>query len=216
MAPEFAKIFRQLDLLFAFLLIFLAIFWGTNLISPVRFDKERIEVWVADGQVQVRGLYHYRNQTFLPLSFSLGLPFPVDSDHPAPPAFSVAEVNSSGEFLDVVNVRSYHGSHVFRLNFWPKQEKWIRLDYVQTTLTDNATYILRTTRKWNQPLDNGEYLLHLSNGLSLAFSTYPLKQLPPGEQTTYFFSRAHFFPSEDWSFFWNQMKTNVASKRDHL
>ncbi len=190
-------------------------FWGTNLFSPVRFDKERIEVWVADGQIQVRGLYHYQNRSFLPLSFSLGLPFPVDSDHPAPVSFSVAEVDAADRVLHAVNVRNYHDSNVFRLNFWPNQEKWIRVAYAQPTLTDNGTYILRTTRNWNRPLDGGEYILHLSDGLSLASSTYPLEQHPFAEQATYSFSRAHFFPSKDWDFSWQRTIASTVLDRNN-
>lgn len=194
----------------ALLLTVLAIFQGTNLFSPVRFDKEKIEVWVAEGQIQVRGLYHYRSRTLFPVSSSLGLPFPVDANHPAPSAFSVAEVDATGDPVDAVNVGNYHGNNVFRLLFWPKQQKWIRLDYIQPTLTESGTYILQTTRIWHQPLDNGEYILHLDNGLSLASSTYGLARIPPVNQNTYSFSHANFYPSEDWGFTW-QRETHSAA-----
>lgn len=203
------------DVVLALLLTVLAIFLGTNLFSPVRFDKEKIEVWVAEGKIQVRGLYHYRNRTLLPLSFSLGLPFPVDANHLAPSAFSVAEVDAAGEPLAAVNVRSYQGNNVFRLILRPKQQKWIRLDYSQPILTESGTYILQTTRNWHQPLDTGEYILHLDNGISLASSTYALAQNPLGNQNTYSFSRAHFYPGEDWSFTWQQAAHHAALRRDH-
>jgi len=206
---------HQFDLVLALLLTVLAIFLGTNLFSPVRFDKEKIEVWVAEGQIQVRGLYHYRNRTLLPLSFSLGLPFPVDANHLAPSAFSVTEVDAAGEPLAAVNVRSYHGNNVFRLIFWPKQQKWIRLDYSQPILTERGTYILRTTRNWNQALDNGEYIIHLDKGISLASSTYALAQDPLENSGTYSFSRAQFYPGEDWSFTWQRVTDLAALRRDH-
>jgi hypothetical protein len=99
--------------------------------------------------------------------------------------------------------------------FWPKQEKWIRVEYVQPTLTDNGTYILRTTRNWNRPLDNGNYILHLCNGLSLASSNYPLEQRSFGEQITFSFSRAHFFPSEDWDFSWQRAVASTVLIRNN-
>src|SRR5208283_1194158 len=205
---------RHFDLVLALLLTVLAIFVGTNLFSPVRFDKERIEVWVAGGQIQVRGLYHYQNRTLLPLSFSLGLPFPVDANHPAPSTFSVAEVADTGEFLATVNVRNYHGNNVFRLTFWPRQQKWIRLDYIQPTLTESGTYLLQTTRNWNRPLDHGEYVLHLDKGFSLASSNYVVEKNPSGNQDAYTFSRARFFPSEEWNFTWQRVATTTALRRD--
>jgi len=48
--------------------------------------------WVTGGQIQVRGLYHYRNRFPLPLSFSLALPFPADAGHPTPSLFTISEV----------------------------------------------------------------------------------------------------------------------------
>ncbi len=118
--PGMRLVASHFDLLLASLLILLAQFWGTNLFSPVRLDKEKIEVWVADGQIQVLVLYHYRNRTLLLLSYSLGLPFPVDPEHPSPSVFSITEMDASGNALDAVKVRSYHGSNVFRFNLWPK------------------------------------------------------------------------------------------------
>jgi len=203
LAPLPASLARQSDLLLALLLTVLAAYLGTNLFNPVRFDKERIEVWALKGQIQVRGLYHYQNRTPLPLSFSLGLPFPIDSNHPAPSTFSVFETSVNGETLTPLSLRSYHGHLVFRLLFWPKQEKWIRVDYIQPTLTDAGTYILRTTRDWNRPLEHGEYVLHLANGLALTSSTYPLERNPLAGRNVYSFYRTHFFPNADWSFTWH-------------
>ena len=201
--PVLSLLARQSDLFLAFLLTALAAYLGTNLFNPVRFDKEKIEVWAVAGQIQVRGLYHYQNRTLLPLSFSLGLPFPTDSNHPAPSSFSVVETNANGETLTPISLRSYHGRLVFRLLFWPKQEKWIRVDYLQPTLADSGTYILRTTRDWNRALEQGAYTLHLASGLALASSSYPLEHDSLGGKNTYSFYRAHFFPDADWSFSWH-------------
>jgi len=100
------------------------------------------------------------------------------------------------------------------LFFGPKQEKWIQIDYFQQTRTQNGKYILETTRKWNEPLDHGEYILHLGKGLVLASSTYQLDTYSAGDQSTYFFSRARFYPGEDWAFTWKQTaKPTVAERR---
>jgi len=83
---------REVNLLLAFVLAVLAFYLGSNIFSPVRFDREKIEAWVTGGQIQVRGLYHYRNRFPLPLSFSLALPFPADAGHPTPSLFTISEV----------------------------------------------------------------------------------------------------------------------------
>jgi hypothetical protein len=199
-----------LELLVGLSFAVLAIFLGTDFFSAVRFDQERIEIWAVEGQIQVHGLYHYQNRTLLPVSISLGLPFPVDPSHPVPSTFAVSAVDGSGNLKDPVWVRTYRGNNVFRLFFWPKQSRWIQVDYVQGTRAESGKYILRTTRKWNRPLKHGEYVLHLGKGLALASSTYPLEGYSsPGNQRTYSFVRVQFCPDEDWAFTWNQ-KTPTA------
>ena len=207
-----SAVVRHLDLVSALILIMFAVVLGKDFLSAVRFDQEKIEVWAVDGQIQVRGLYHYENRTILPVSFSLGLPFPVDLDHPVPSTFSVTETDATGT-RQPLSVRSYHGNNVFWLIFWPKQARWIQVDYVQRTRAESGRYILQTTRKWKRALDRGEYILHLGNGLALTSSTYQLKQDPVGNQNTYFFSRVNFYPNEDWRFAWCQTASMITLGR---
>jgi hypothetical protein len=163
------------DLFVLFFLVLVAFYFGSNLFSVLRFDKEKIEIWAHEGQIQVQGLYHYQNRSPLPLSFSLGLPFPVDSQHESPSTFSVSEIESSGAVIRDIDTRNYHGGTVFRVWFAPRQEKWIRVEYVQGARTSGGRYILLTTRNWKRPLDSGVYILHLAQGLELASSNYPLQ-----------------------------------------
>lgn len=214
LARAISAVFRRLDLVCALILILLAVFVGTDLFSALRFDQERIEVWAVEGQIQVRGLYHYENRTILPVSFSFGLPFPIDSSHPEPSTFSVTETDATGT-SEPIKVRTYRGDNVFRLIFWPKQARWIQVDYVQGTRTESGRYILQTTRMWKRALDHGEYILHLGEGLALTSSTYKLKQDPLGHENTYFFSRVDFYPVEDWEFEWDQSASIVSPERKH-
>jgi hypothetical protein len=202
---------REVDLLLASVLTILAFYLGSNIFSPVRFDREKIEVWVTGGQIQVRGLYHYRNRFPLPLSFSLGLPFPVDDAHKPPSIFSVSEVLADGSTSKEIASRNYHTNVVFRLWFAPKQEKWVRVDYVQDILQTNGRYILLTTRKWNRPLDRGEYILHLRDDFDLAASNYTLQLELGGQQKRYSFVRSNFYPSADWAFSWRTSPPLLAS-----
>lgn len=208
----FNRFKRAVDLFLVLVLVLFAFYLGSNVFSPVRFDREKIEVWVTEGQIQVCGLYHYRNRFPLPLSFSLGLPFPVDGAHQTPSIFSVAEVLADGETSQGIAPRNYHGNVVFRLWFAPKQEKWIRVDYAQSALQPSGRYILLTTRKWNRPLDRGEYILHLCDGCELAASNYSLQQ-EADQPRRYFFTRSTFYPDADWEFSWRSSTPLIASGR---
>jgi len=196
------------------LLVFLAFYTGTNAFSPVRFDQEKIDVYAVDGQIRVQGLYHYRNRLPLPVTFSLGLPFPVDFLHAVPSAYSVSEVALNGSEIRKIATRNYHGNVVFRLFFLPASEKWLRVDYLQNVAASNGKYILRTTRAWKQSLARGEYVLRLGNSAELTSSNYALQKLSDGRVSSYSFTRENFFPADDWEFSWKPITPLVASRRD--
>ena len=205
---------RYGDLFAAGFLMLVALYFGSNLFSPIRFDRERIEIEATNEGIHVFGLYHYQNRFSLPVSFSLGLPFPVDATHLAPLNCSVSESTSEGEPINKVNVHKYHGDVVFRLWFKPSQEKWIRIDYTQPILASNARYILLTTQKWRRSLGTGQYILHLEKGAALESSNYDLQYSVHGQTVTYTFVRSNFLPSQDWLFSWRPAAPLVASKQE--
>jgi hypothetical protein len=202
-------------LLFLFLLA-AAFYFGSNAFSPLRFDREKIEVSVFAGQTQVTGLYHYVNRSVFPASFSLGVPFPTDSEHPWPAEFHLSEVDDKGAFLKWIETRPYHGETVFRLWFWPSGERWIRLDYIQGTRVPEARYILLSTRKWGKPLQRGDYILHLGDGLELTSSNYPMTTNIGGHSGSYSFSRNDFLPAADWEFRWRLRPLQEAAMKGRL
>jgi hypothetical protein len=204
---------RTLELFLSLLLLVGALHFGLNVFSTIRFDRERIEIWAFDGQIQVTGFYHYVNRSFFPSSFSFGVPFPVDPQHSWPAAVRLSEVDSSGAFLREIESHRFHGETVFRLWFWPSRERWIRLDYTQGTSVPRARYILLTTRKWGQPLDRGEYILHLGERLRLDSSNYLLTSISTRNPESYFFSRSDFLPSKDWEFRWRVNTLQSVSEK---
>jgi len=205
---------KSQDLILACFYVFLAFYAGTNVFSPVRFDREKIEIDVTGAEIHVQGLYHYQNRLPLPVTFSLGLPFPVDTAHPAPASYSVTEIASDGSSIREILTRKYHGDVVFRLFFWPRREKWIRVDYLQQAALPNGRYILLTTRKWDRPLERGEYVLRLGDPSELAGSNYSLRKSLDGAVMRYSFEKENFLPSEDWVFSWRAAAPLIASRRD--
>ena len=205
---------KALDVILASFFVLFAVYAGTNVFSPVRFDREKIDVFITGGQIHVRGFYHYRNRLPLPLTFSLGLPFPVDSMHAAPSTYSVSEVSPDGSAIREIATRKYHRNVVFRLFFWPSGEKWIGVDYRQQVAAPNARYILLTTRKWKRPLEWGEYALHLGNAYELGVSNYNLQKSTDGPGMSYCFIKQNFLPAEDWVFSWKPAASLAASRRD--
>lgn len=200
------------ELLLALALIAVAAYGGRNVYPRVRFDRERIDVWAASQQIQVSGLYHYSNPSIFPAFLSLGLPFPMDAEHPRPSMYSIAIATEAGRIVDYIPPTERHGEVRFRVPLLPHEEKWVRVDYVQGTSVPRGTYILVTTRAWRHPLDRGDYFLHLAPGLELASTNYRLDVTTDSDKNTYAFSKADFYPNEDWKFSWRGT-TPTASAR---
>jgi len=195
---------RNSDLLLAVGLVGVAIYAGCNVFPQVRFDRERIEIWAAPQQIQVSGLYHYSNPSFLPALLSLGLPFPVDAQHPRPSTYSIATATEDGRIVAPIH-SSERGSEVrFCVPLLPREEKWVRVDYVQRANVPSGTYILVTTREWRRPLRHGDYILHLGSGLELASTNYRPDAMVAGRLKTYSFAKTDFYPGEDWTFAWGE------------
>jgi len=205
---------RYSDVLLATMLMVVAVYVGCDVFPQVRFDRERIEIWTAPQQVQVSGLYHYSNPSNLPAFLSLGLPFPVDADHPQPSLYAIAEARADGRALEQVAPRVRRGKVSFRIFLMPHADKWIRVDYVQGTSVPRGRYILTTTRQWHRPLVRGEYILHLAPGIELAASNYPLDAATTGATNTYAYSKTDFYPGEDWVFAWRRTGARSSARSE--
>jgi hypothetical protein len=196
---------RNRDLGLAMSLVVIAIYFFSGYFTPVHFDREKIEVRVERGLIQVTGLYHYRNSSRLPTLLTLAVPFPIDAAHPAPVDVVLAEAAEDGRPLAEIEPSRWGRGLRFRLTFRPGEAKWIRLDYAQPTRVANGRYLLTTTQAWRRPIGRAEYLLHLPGNSQLVSSSYALAPVPaPGPGRTYAFSKTSFLPTEDWDFAWKE------------
>jgi len=200
--PKLLDLRHRSDLWLAVALVAVAFYAGCNAFPEVRFDRERIEVWVVPQQIRVSGLYHYRNPSLLPAWYSLELPFPVDEEHPRPSIYSIAAVTEGCSTVELIPTKERNSAVEFRIFLRPRESKWVRVTYVQGANTPRGTYILTTTRKWHRALEEGDYILHMGKVLQLESSNYAADASATGERNTYTFSKTDFYPSEDWNFTW--------------
>ncbi|MGH9788957.1 MAG: hypothetical protein ACRD4U_09680 [Candidatus Acidiferrales bacterium] len=185
--------------------------------TPVHFDQERITVQVNRSQLHVTGLYHYHNRSRLPAWLTLGVPFPVDADHPAPDDFFLSETGEDGRPLAPLPSARRGDEGRVRLFFRPGEEKWIRLDYTQPARVSSGRYLLTTTRAWRRPIAQASFTLRLPPGAELVSSNYVLTPEPAaGPRRTYTFSRTEFYPDQDWEFAWQEPRSAVARNRGDL
>jgi len=189
----------------------LGIYFFSGHFTTVRFDRERVEVRVGRGQIQVQGRYHYTNASRLPAVLTLKVPFPVDRDHPAPEIFSLCESDEEGRArVEIVPV--VRGADVrFRLTFRPREAKWIRVDYTQRTGVRTGRYLLTTTRAWRRPIERADFVLRLPHDFEIASSNYPVGPLSvAGPWKAYSFSKTAFYPNRDWEFAWDEPRSRAA------
>ena len=63
----------------------------------------------------------------------------------------------------------------------------------------NATYILKTTQPWGNPIESGIYTFY-PHGTVIVSSNYPLDL--PGKSPG--FHKTGFMPDKDWQFTWRR------------
>jgi hypothetical protein len=171
------------------LLLFLA-----GLLPIVRFAGERIDIAVYPSEIQVTGLYVYRNPWPVPVTQGFTIPLPVDSDHPVPTELQASRASPAMP----LPVRSILGRPGFELAFRPFEEVHVQVQYRQFAPTRTARYLLTTTQPWRRPLEHALYTVGL-HGVVLTHSSYPLG---PGKDGRLVFERTSFMPGEDWRLGW--------------
>ncbi len=198
-------------------LVMVGVYFFSGFFTPVRFDRERIEIRLEPDRIIVTGLYHYENSLQLPTVLSLRVPFPLDCEHPAPAIYTLSEASADGRVLRQIQDVNDNGKILFRLLFRPGEKKWVRLTYVQPTRVSSGRYILKTTQAWHRVLARGEYVLRLPREMTLNYSNFPVAPIPSaGPWKTYGFSAINFLPDRDWEFSWNEHSANLPLSRKEV
>jgi hypothetical protein len=173
-----------------------------GLVPAVKFERERIDIDAYPDAVTIDGKYVYRNPWPICVVQALVVPVPTDALHAVPSKIEVTDHNE-----DLPSFASGSEKAVL-VAFSPFQRKVVRVRYRQVRGTENATYILKTTKPWRRPLDFAEYTL-TEHGTELVASNYALAR----QSQTYFWERSRFMPDEDWHFAWRKLLVAGGSTR---
>jgi hypothetical protein len=166
-----------------------------GVVPAARFARERIEITVRPGRIDVDGTYAFRNPLPFPILQGLSYPIPVDAAHPEPATIDAALLG--GEDAPERSLGWYRlaGSPHFSVPVPAGGTARVRVRYSQDS-PGVGTYLLTTTRPWGRPLDRGEYQLK-PVGVRIARSSYPLDGADGLS-----FARDGFMPDRDWRFEW--------------
>jgi hypothetical protein len=170
-------------------------------VSPVRFVSERVIVEVSDGRTRVDGTYVFRNASDVPWNQGMFYPFPIDRDHLYPSQIEVEELR--GDTLAPIGFAARDLGVAWALRFGAGEERVVRVEYSQRTLSRRATYIVTTTREWRLPIERAEFVFRVPAALrGVRLSCEPDRVESAGDTVLYFVTRERFMPDEDLVVTW--------------
>ena len=169
--------------------------------SPVRFVREHVRVEPSEGRTRVVGTYSFRNNSDTACDVGMRYPFPVDRGHLYPLRIRVDEERDRGP--EPMGFVREEAGIAWRMRFAPRQEKAVRVEYVQEILEKRAIYIVTTTRQWMRPIDIAEFEFRVPaalEGVRLSFE--PDRTEVVGDTVVHRMTRAQFMPESDLTVTW--------------
>jgi hypothetical protein len=168
----------------------------SGFIPVFQFAREKIVVTLRKGEIQVDGLYYYRNPWPTPMSQGMAVPFPVDGKHPPPCEVELELLPGQDASLRCF---AFGATQRFELRAGAGRTVCVRLRYRQTAACRSGRYLLTTSRPWGRALESGVYRMVL-DGVALRRSSYALVVREAGALG---FERSNFMPEKDWEFAWS-------------
>lgn len=170
-------------------------------LSPIRFSREYVTVVPSRGSTKVSALYYFRNDSDRRVKQGIRYPFPVDRFHLYPRIVRVWEKNGD-------DLRPMGFVHRDRYVLWnmalePREEKLVRVDYVQEIRRPRAIYIVTTTREWKRPIELAEFEFRIPADMdSVSLSFEPDTRTVVGDTIVYYMKQIDFMPDEDLVVTW--------------
>src|SRR5574337_818473 len=110
-----------------------------GLVPIVRFPRERIDIAVYPREIEVSGLYVYRNPWPFPVTQGFTVPLPVDANHSMPTELTATRVSPDPAALPL---RTILGRTGFEVRFRPFEEIQVAVRYRQRVATEDGRYLL--------------------------------------------------------------------------
>ena len=180
------------------LILIITAFTQLSAQNPI-FYKERVELHINKDNCRLTGTYYFKNNGTLPVDKMIYYPISQKHNLSKPDSISVVDLNHN----NIIPHAYYQDGISFSL-FIPAIEQVVyQVIYCQKTPDQKMEYILSTTKSWNRPLENAEFIIKLNSGLSLESLSmeYEYKKLSDN-YTSYFISRYNFMPDSNLFIEW--------------
>ncbi len=172
-------------------------------LSPVRFNREYVTVAPSQGSTRVSALYYFRNDSDRCVKQGIRYPFPVDRFHLYPRIVRVWEKN--GDDLRPMGFVHRDRYVLWNMELEPREEKVVRVDYVQEIRRPHAIYIVTTTKEWKRPIELAEFEFRIPAELdSVSLSFEPDTRTVVGDTIVYYMKQIDFMPDADLVVTWKE------------
>ncbi len=170
--------------------------------NPVRFYREYVTVEPSATRTAVTALYYFRNDSDESSTVGIIYPFPVDRNHLYPFQTKVWEERRDS-FEPIGFVRGETDVR-WTMSFTPREEKLIKVRYVQEISSNRAIYIVTTTKLWERPIEVAEFEFRIPasfEGVMLSFT--PDRTESHGDTIVHYRRYTDFFPDENLTVSWD-------------
>ena len=176
---------------------------SADALSPVRFCREYVTVEPSQGSTRVSALYYFRNDSDRPVKQGIRYPFPVDRFHLYPRVVRVWEKN--GDDLRPMGFVHRDRYVLWTMELEAREEKVVRVDYIQEIRRPRAVYIVTSTREWKRPIELAEFEFRIPAGLdSVSLSFEPDRRTVEGDTIVYYMRHTEFMPDADLVVTWKE------------
>lgn len=145
------------------LFLFCGVFWQFPFAQSLQFFGEKIEITVHDEHAEVRGEYHFKNNSNQTVQRTLFYPFEINEDLPYPDSISVMHDEKA------ISFNLQNDGIGFSVTIPPENISVYEVFYSQKTPARKMEYILTTTQRWQKPLHFAEYILKMPLNLQLTY-----------------------------------------------
>jgi hypothetical protein len=171
--------------------------------SPIRFYREYVTVEPSHDRTCVTGLYYFRNDSDDALAVGILYPFPVDRHHLYPLRIAAWEETDDG--ARPLGFARVAAGVRWSMDFFPREEKLIRVRYTQEIKKPHAIYIVTTTQKWERPIELAEFEFRIPRSLEGATLSFdPDRSEVRGDTLVYFVAWTDFMPDTDLTVTWDR------------
>jgi hypothetical protein len=166
--------------------------------QEIRFFKEDITFQIVRESFLVDGYYWFSNPSNSRVEKLIYFPFCAADKNDIVDSVELFNI-THGVAQDILN-KSNTGFY-FVLNLMKSDTAVMRIKYRQKIIGDSASYILRSTQYWQNPLKTVEYKLRIGKRMRVTnFSIIPDTMYTIEDENIYYWKRNNFMPQTDFIF----------------